>query len=200
VLEVPVALFENATFGARLVLEIPTCNGLRHAGGLVSELVGRTFGAYPAYTLVTCVPDVRAWSYWSGGPLEHTRIASHHENPDLSMCVCMPHEWLRCVHPLLEYVDFCTLWVARALHELVLGWYPGRQHFGERARAMRDHRLEFCGCGSDQRYQDCCRNSDLALSHFERWRRYREARSLYLSILRAQGRESGPPQFGVMIP
>jgi hypothetical protein len=180
----PVGLFATLAFRAELLLQVPLVSrpelrkGLPSSGGLV--------------------PDVRAWSRWSfGNPGVEDLITSHHGYPDQSMCVCMTDEWHLRRDRLIMYVDFCILWIARALHEHLVGFYPGLQHYGEKVRVERDRPNEFCGCGRALPYAACHRNSDLAMSLVERARRHHNAQRAYREELIWQGRSDDAPAFPI---
>ena len=194
-LDVPIGLFHELPIRARLTLEIPLVGRAR-----LSRLHNETRLTEPPFEfkrvmpLPTPVPDVRAWARWEGGALHGQRVESHHRYPDFSICACMTHEWVLGVHPLRDYVAFCALWIGKALHERLLGVYPGRQHYGPWHRVLRDRVNEYCGCGSERRYASCCRTSDRALSAFARWQDALAARRQYLTELRWQGRPAEPPR------
>lgn len=121
------------------------------------------------------------------------RIVSHHRYPDHAICANMPGQWLLRVHPLYDYVAFCVLWVAKAMHEHMLGSYPGLQHYPAAVRVQRNRPDEFCGCGEQRRYRDCCRDADFAKRPFELWREANAGRVRYLGDLARQGRSAQPP-------
>lgn len=185
---IPLGLFRGLPIRARLTLEVP--------------LVSRERMAVRSRSLDS--PELRAWSVWEGGPLNGTRIATHHQYPDLAMCVCMSGQWIRGVHPLRDYVAFCALWAAKALHERLLGFYPGTQHYPAAVRVRRDQPDEYCGCAARRRYADCCRAADLSRPAYEHWREAYVACQQYLNDLAWQGRTLAPPeellQLGVATP
>jgi hypothetical protein len=139
------------------------------------------------------VPPVRAWARWVGGPAHGALVVSHHRQPDFSICACMPYQWIRGVHPLVDYVGMCVTWFARALHERDLGTYPGLQHYPEWSRIERDRGDEFCGCGAVKTYAECHRRSDFALSAERLESSQAEVQSCYFADLRRQHRAAGPP-------
>jgi hypothetical protein len=175
---IPVGLFRGLPIGARLTLEVPLVprERLSRAG----QLSG--------------VPDVRAWAVWEGGPMHGAFIVGHHQNPDRGICAHMPQDWVLGVHRLHDHVAFCVLWVAKVLHERVLGSYPGPQHCSVTVRVGRDRPDEYCGCGMRRRYRECCRETDLARSPYDRWREGYMGRAEYLAQLKRQARPSVPPQ------
>jgi hypothetical protein len=176
-----VGLFRDLSFGADLLLEIPVVPRRELRRGL------------PALT--SAVPDVRAWATWKrGGPRELV-IRSHHQYPDLAICACMPAQWILGRHPLIRYVDFCVVWIAKALHDRELHFYPGLQHYGEKIRLERDRVSEYCGCGRARRYGECHRPSDIAMGPLLRAQRHHAAKQYYLEELATQGREAEPPHF-----
>jgi hypothetical protein len=172
-LTAPVGLFRGLRSRGLLVLEVPG----------VEKLWKPMFA--PADRLV---PDVRAWAFWGDGTL----VRSHHTNPDLSICACLPWEWVLGHNPLIDFVSFCTCWFGKALFETRLGYWPGPQHFGPRARRLRGKLDEFCGCGGQLRYHQCCHEKDSALSLYELCKDSWEAEGLYLTELARQGRPRYP--------
>ncbi len=177
-LNLPLGVLPELPFGARLTLEVPR--------------TGRT-GLNQSMKL-TGVPDVRAWAVWEDGPMHGLRIESHHQNPDRAICANMPEQWMLGVHALHEYVAFCTMWVAKVVHEQLLGFYPGPQHYAAAERVRRDRPDEFCGCGKPRRYRHCCREKDRAMSHYARWHDAQLARRQYLHELKKQGRAPVTPE------
>jgi len=180
-IQLQVGLFYTLPFRSELLIEVPlvTRSELRRALSQFSPVV----------------PDVRAWAKWSTGQRAGELIRTHHQYPDCSMCVCMPNQWTLGRHPLIRYVDFCIVWIGKALHEQEFKSYPGTQHYGEKVRVERDRQNEYCGCGSTRSYAQCCRASDLALSLFERNRRHQHGQNAYLAELDAMERSRVPPKF-----
>jgi hypothetical protein len=176
-----VGLFRTLPFRAELLLEVPLVER--------SELRRGLSRLHPV------VPDVRAWAKWSTGKFAGKLIRTHHEYPDQSMCVCMPNQWALGRQPLVWYIDFCVVWIGKALYEQEFESYPGLQHYPELVRVKRDRQQEYCGCGSTQQYARCCRDSDRALSLGERIRRHRYAENAYLAELESMGRSRRPPSF-----
>lgn len=176
-LNIPIGVIPQLPIGARLTLEVPLTKHerLRQTGPLSG------------------VPDVRAWAVWEGGPSHGRLIVSHHQNPDQAICASMPGEWMLREHALHDYVAFCVLWVAKALHERLLSFYAGPQHYSAAVRVQRDRSHEFCGCGKHRRYVDCCRSQDRAQQPYTLWRDAHLARVLYLGELARQGRRPTPP-------
>jgi hypothetical protein len=174
---IPIGVFASLPIRARLTLEVPL---------LPRDLL---LARHP----LPVVPNVRAWATWEGGPTHGALVTSHHRYPDLAICACMTGQWIRGVHPLHDYVAFCIVWVGKALHDYLVGFYPGRQHYGALDRVRRDRTAEFCGCGSTRRYRDCCRAADQERTPFDRWRETTAARRQYLQMLKWQGRAFGPP-------
>lgn len=170
---VGVGLFRTLSFRSRLHLELP--------------LLARVDRS-PANCEPSPVPDVRAWATWEGGPLSGQRVRSHHEYPDGAICACRLHEWLMGEHPLLDYVSYCTLWIAKSLHEQYFGYYPGLQHLPPWIRRLRGREGEYCGCGAARRYRDCCMQSDQSRSLYSLARESMIARSRYRMELLQQGR------------
>ncbi len=138
--------FPSLSDSARLLLEVPrpqyatvlrpasraSINDLTAEGNLPWRPPGLHRGSY-----VPLVPAVRAWAQWEGGITQGMPVLSHHRQPDLSICACMPYQWVRGVHPLMSYIGMCVTWFARVLHERDVGVYPGRQHYPEWSRIER---------------------------------------------------------------
>lgn len=140
------------------------------------------------------VPPVRAWARWMDGPTAGATVITHHRQPDFSICACMPHQWLRGVHPLLDYAAMTVCWTAKVLHETYLGWYPGRQHYPEWSRLERYRPDEFCGCGSAERYGDCHLGEDRARDPAELARMRVATDRAYFEELAREGRPLAPPR------
>lgn len=111
------------------------------------------------------------------------------------MCVCRSHEWMLGRDPLLQYVDYCVVWIGKALYAREFKFYPGTQHSSAKVRAERDQLDEYCGCGSVRAYRDCCRLADSALGLVERHRLHYAAEQSYLVELEAMERSGTPPKF-----
>lgn len=108
---------------------------------------------------------VRGWGFWVGAPLRYPAwIGPRHTNlPDGSICAFEPRDgtW-RLGDPILVLLDLYTLWALRHLHLQVFHRWPGRQvahYVHERFTELKP--TEYCGCGSDQLYGNCCREKDL---------------------------------------
>lgn len=170
---VPIGLFRSLPDRGLLILEVPTVEKFWR------EILARAD---------RLVPDVRAWALWSDGTL----VRSHHANPDLGICACLPGEWALGRDPLIDFVSYCTCWLGKVLFDTLFGHWPGPQHYGPRARRMRGKLDEFCGCGSRLRYRGCCHPNDSALSHYDLWRESWEAERLYLGELARQRRPRCP--------
>ena len=175
-LNIPLGIIPELPIGARLTLEVPVTRPERTIGHRSD------------------VPDVRAWAVWEGGIIHGRHIVSHHRYPDEAICASMAGQWMLGVHPLHDYVAFCALWVAKALHEMLLGSYPGPQHCSAAVRMQRDRPDEFCGCSEHRRYRDCCRDADLANGPFALWQDANASRLQYLTDLARQGRSPGRPE------
>lgn len=173
-LNIPIGMIPGLPIGARLTLEVPLVPRERLTGSGHGE--------------PSDVPDVRAWAVWEGGIMHRQLIVSHHRYPDQAICANMAGEWIMGVHPLHDYVAFCVLWAAKELHNILFGFYPGPQHYPAAVRVQRDRSEEFCGCGKHRRYRDCCRDDDLAIPAYDRWRGAYVARMHYINELGGQGR------------
>lgn len=137
------------------------------------------------------VPPIRSYARWLGGPAHGMPVVSHHEYPDGSMCACMPFDWIRGRDRLLDYAAFCTLWVAKALHDRELDSYPGPQHTQPWVRVQRSLQ-EFCGCGKQARYADCCWEEDHRLTPAELEEMRASVHAGYFAALRQQRRARYP--------
>lgn len=174
---VQLGLFRSIPERATLLLEIPTRKP--------DWLRGRR----EAYA-----PFIRAWANWSWG----RAVRGHHEFPDESMCVCREENWVLGQHVIEDYVGYCTCWVAKSLHERLLGWWPGLQHCPAAVRVERGALSEYCGCGRPVRYKLCCRSKDLAGKWISRAVERIEANRKYLQEVARRGL---PPQRpGIVIP
>src|SRR5688572_5413841 len=99
---IPLGLFSSIPERAYLILEIPTQR---------PEWLRGTPAGY--------APFIRAWAYWANGALAR----AHHKYPDESMCACQERNWLLGREVLEDYVGYCACWVAKLLHERLLGWW-----------------------------------------------------------------------------
>jgi len=112
---------------------------------------------------------VRSWGFWMGVPLRYpVWIGPRHTNlPDGSICAFEPSDgtW-NLGDSLILLLDLYTLWALRHLHLQVFHRWPGRQvaHFIYE-RLLELQPTEYCGCGSDQFYADCCQEKDLRSNH-----------------------------------
>lgn len=196
--------FPSLPDAARLVLEVPRPEHATYARPSVRMRprgdcirIGPVVLNPPTYYLPSAppvVPAVRAWARWIGGPAHGELVISHHRQPDFSICACMPHQWIRGVHPLLDYVSMCVTWFARVLHERDLGAYPGPQHYPEWTRVERDRPDEFCGCGAATTYMNCHRHSDFAITPAQLERSRLDAQHSYYADLMRQGRACSLPE------
>lgn len=176
IITMKLGLFEGLSNRARLFLEIPRF-----------ELAAR-------YSPLSLVPPIRAWAFWDAGAEAGLQITSHHENPDGSICACMIHDWRRGQDLVVDYVNFCVCWIAKILHDQLIGFYPGRQHLPDYLRKKRDRAGEFCGCGQPVRYRDCHRDADLQLDPDKLRQNVRKVHLQYFAELREQHRAHNPLQ------
>jgi hypothetical protein len=133
---VPTQVFDSLAVPVRLVLDVP--------------LVG-PFDPGQADPRTPFVPDVRAWAVFGPGIL----FRSYHEYPDGGICAYMCGQWIMGRDPLHEFVDWCTLWVAKSLHLKTFDTWPGPQHCSPYVMVQRDRPNEYCHCGSSRRWKDC---------------------------------------------
>lgn len=187
ILSLTFGLFESQPIRARLFLEVPRLVGRTQlvVGQKYASLYGET-GTRKGFRIL--IPQIRAWAFSANGAFLGLPITSHHQYSDGSMCVCMPFQWIRGRDLIIDYVNFCVCWVAKALHEDVIGHYPGLQHLPAHIRRHRDRALEFCGCGSRRRYAECCRKSDRLFSDTELLEHRLASDRLYKSELAWQRR------------
>lgn len=169
---VPLGLFRTIPDRANLLLEIPT----HEPAWLREKPEGHA-------------PFIRAWAEWSFG----LPVRAHHEYPDESMCVCREDDWVLGRHVIEDYVGYCVCWVAKALHERLLGWWPGLQHCPAAVRVERGRLYEFCGCGKPALYHACCRSRDLARTWSSRTAERAEADRKYLKEIARRGLSLGRP-------
>lgn len=102
---------------------------------------------------------VRSWAWWGTG----VWIGPRHTNfPHGDICAYNPEDqtWHRGIS-LVTLLDLHVVWVVRHMHLRRFGRWPGRQVLHttyERLQEMRHG--ELCGCGSADRYEDCCQPED----------------------------------------
>lgn len=201
-----VGLFRELPYQAELVLEIPLltrehltrpADWYRSVPPVFQRVLKPDVLWAPlhGHGMPSSVPDIRAWAFWRGPFSSGALIRSHHRYPDHSMCVAMPGTFVLGVHSILRYVDFCVLWIARALHQAVFGFFPGPQHVTDYMRVLRDRADECCGCGKTlQRYRDCCRALDRARPLGTLFGEHLAGQQEYLALLAGQGRAPKPPK------
>lgn len=201
-LSLTAGLFRQLPFRARLVIELPRPEFAAASRPLV-RVATLTTPATPgsirwrpsSFRLVRpipLVPGVRVWAMWLGGPAHGSLIISHHRQPDFSICACMPHQWIRGVHPLVDYIGMCVAWVGKTVHERELAVYPGPQHYPEWSRVERDRATEYCGCGGPRRYWECHRANDRAMSPHELHEQRAISHRAYFADLARQMRAERP--------
>lgn len=106
--------------------------------------------------------SVRAWAWWSDG----IWIGPRHTNyPDGSICSYERSDgtwsWDK---GLLLLIDLHMVWIARHLHLAEYARWPGRQVLHTPFERLTEHQPgEYCGCGSDELYDACCRPADVGL-------------------------------------
>jgi hypothetical protein len=174
ILTMRLGLFSNLPYRARLFLEVPH------------------FSPTLRPVRPTLIPDIRVWSYWDAGAEAGLPLTSHHEYPDGSMCVCMAADWMRGRDLIVDYVNFCVCWIAKMMHDQLIGSYPGKQHIPAYLRLQRDRPHEFCGCGLPRRYRRCHLASDLDFKQSELLAHRREDRRRYFDELASQRRRTNP--------
>lgn len=124
--------------------------------GIVEPVTGLTDKAtlLVAIPMHICIP-VRIWGWWHVG----VWIGPRHTYRDGSACIFEPGDsfgsWSRSA-PLLPLMDMAVAWVAKHLHLLYFGTWPGRQHIHTIVERLEfNHPDELCGCGSDVAYAAC---------------------------------------------
>lgn len=111
----------------------------------------------------------KSWGFWATS-VSWEWIGPRHTNfPDGSICAFEPTDrtWMPGGN-IVKLLDLYTLWALRHEHLRKLGRWPGHQYVPwvyERTEELQDE--EFCGCGAERRYRDCCKNGDLAQSRLE---------------------------------
>lgn len=121
-----------------------------------------------------------SWAWWSPG----VWVGERHTNyPDGSVCAFEVSDgtWRR-GQSAVVFLDLQSVWLARHLHLMRLGRWPGRQILHTAYERVAEHRPgEFCGCDSGRVYERCCREGDLRLGAYNRlmeFRRWNSQRSL----------------------
>ena len=193
--------FPSIPIGVQLLLEVPRPGYARYSWPQMriaeparpADPSGFTWHQARLEVAPMFVPAVRVWARWIGGPFHGIDVISHHRYPDYSLCVCEPRNWLRGVHPIVDYVGMCVTSFAKILHERNLGFYPGPQHYPEWTRVARDRSNEYCGCGGLRRYGKCHRQQDQRLDAQVLIEREQAVRGLYYQDLRRQTRPHRPP-------
>jgi hypothetical protein len=139
--------------GLWLLVESSLLTGLQQSA---TFLIGISY-AYAA---------VRSWGFWRAGLVDAIWIGPRHTNfTDGSICAFEPGDktWFF-DSPIVELLDFYTVWALRHLHLKIFGRWPGPQvvhHPYERILELRAD--EYCGCGvSGKLYGECCQTEDLA--------------------------------------
>jgi hypothetical protein len=101
----------------------------------------------------------RSWGFWFQG----CWIGPRHTNfPDGSICCFNFGDGTWFVgESLVALLDMNTVWAIRHLHLRFFGRWPGRQvaHYPYE-RTLELHDDELCGCGSSNRYAECCKPAD----------------------------------------
>lgn len=175
-LTTPVTLLEALPFRAHIFLEVPINGSHKHP--MLSPLQGEPI-----------VPDARAWAIWREGVLPE----AYHRYPDQSICAFRPGEWRLGRDPLRIYLHSCVLWLTKLLHLHLLDSWPGPQHCSASVRVKRNRPDEFCGCGSNRRWRDCCMPDDLKRSRFDLLTEELDGSMQYLRELNARGWPDTPP-------
>lgn len=109
--------------------------------------------------------SVKAWGFWRNTPVSVQWIGPRHTNfPDGSVCAFEREDrtWVF-GESLVVLLDLYSVWAVRHLHLELFGHWPGPQsvpHPYERRLELQPH--ELCGCGSAQRYGECCLSRDAA--------------------------------------
>jgi hypothetical protein len=115
-------------------------------------------------TLIPVLPDqsIQAWAWWPHG----IWIGPRHTNfADGSICAFEQTDrtWERGGN-LTTLLDLQAVWIARHIYLRVYDRWPGQQRLHTPYERLTEHRPgEFCGCGSDRRYELCCNKQDLEI-------------------------------------
>lgn len=149
---------------------------------------------------------VRSWGFWVGAPLLTPMwIGPRHTNfPDGSVCAFEPTDntW-NLGESLVGLLDIYTLWALRQLHLQVFHTWPGRQvaHFVHE-RITEISLGEYCGCGSNVVYRDCCRANDMARDRLLGALQYLSfgGRTLPLVLQQFIRKLEAPPRLGELLP
>jgi len=131
--------------------------------GVVQPVQDLPFRAHLAVLLPTNVGGkVRAWAWWDNG----LWIGPRHTNyDDGSICAFEPTDgswdWSK---KLVTLFDMYAIWLARHLHLIAYGRWPGRQILHTVYERLTEQRAgELCGCGLLEPYSACCREMDLSI-------------------------------------
>lgn len=109
---------------------------------------------------------VRSWGFWSHSIIDYIWIGPRHTNfPDGSICAFDPNDNNAWVfgEPIIDLLDIYCLWATQHLHLEIIGSWPGPQSANitlERILEIKDD--EYCGCGTDLPYKECCKEKDRA--------------------------------------
>lgn len=183
ILRIAVGVFRWLPFDTDLFLEVPLDGPLSLPG---SGPYGVAVASQTAY-----VPDVRGWAVWRNGILPRP----FHGYPDGSMCIHMPWDWIWGRDPLHTLVDWCVVWLGKALHLELLGYWPGPHHCSARVRVAINKPESWCGCGGPEsrRWLDCHMASDLARPMHDLLIEEQHGRAAYLVALQRYGQDPRPP-------
>jgi hypothetical protein len=135
------------------------------AGFWISGRVQPVFDLSVTATMSTFIPrderaQTQAWAWWEEG----VWIGPRHTYKDGSICAfeLRDRTWVR-GESIATLLDLQVVWICRQMFLREYGRWPGRQMIhSPLERVLEQHRGEFCGCGSDDRYEACCRDRDLA--------------------------------------
>jgi hypothetical protein len=142
-------------------------------GVWLSTTVTPVFGNRASADLVVGVPNdvsrrVKGWAWWTDGGMP---IGPRHTNyPCGSICAFEPPDgtWDR-DSSLVRLLDLYAVWVAKQMHLLRFGLWPGEQALHTASERLREHRPhELCGgCRSLRMYKNCCKPKDLRMTSAE---------------------------------
>lgn len=118
----------------------------------------------------------RAWAFSQIGNRVHPFGFRHTNVPDQSICAFSRTDraW-DYSDGLIGFVDLLSLWAAKQIFFMHVGWWPGRQYVaGSLYRRNTQAPLEYCGCGSGLSYTLCHQHFDAQVSEAEAVIEYRK--------------------------
>lgn len=126
--------------------------------------------------------EIQGWAWWGEG----VWIGPRHTYADGSICAFERADttWVR-GKSLATLLDLQTLWICQQLFLRAYDWWPGRQMLHTPVeRELMQRPGELCGCGSDETYEACCHDADVA--------ELRSEDSFLLALARSRAIHRGP--------